>query len=36
MAAPIPVKSKCLLLFAKAFSYLEMQQLILGIGNAIK
>ena len=32
MAAPIPVKSQCLLLFAKTFSQLyEKQQLILGI-----
>jgi len=37
MAAPIQVKSVCLLLFAKKFSLLyEMQQLILGISYAIK
>ncbi len=36
MAAPIPVKSECLLLFAKTFSCYEMQQLILEIGNAIQ
>ncbi len=35
MAAPIPVKSKRLL-FVKNDSCLEMQQLMLGIGNAIK
>ncbi len=37
MAAPIPVKSQCLLLFTKKFSQLyEMQQLILGISYAIQ
>ncbi len=37
MAAPIPVKSQCLLLLAKKFSQLyEMQQLILGISYAIQ
>jgi hypothetical protein len=35
VAAPIPVKSLCLLLFAKFFSCYETQQLILGTGTAI-
>ncbi len=36
MAAPIPVKRYCHLLFVKKYSCKEMQQLILGIGNAIQ
>ncbi len=37
MAAPIPVKIQCLLLFAKKFSqFYEIQQLILGISYAIQ
>jgi hypothetical protein len=35
MAAPIAVKSQCVLLFATFFSYYETQQLILGTGTAI-
>jgi len=34
VAAPIPVKSLCVLLFAKKISYYETQQLILGTGTA--
>ncbi len=34
MAAPIPVKSWCILLFANFFSCYETQQLILGTGAA--
>jgi hypothetical protein len=35
VAAPIPVKSQCILLFAKKFSSYKTQQLILGTGIAI-
>jgi hypothetical protein len=35
VAAPIPVKSLCVLLFAKFFSCYETQQLKLGTGTAI-
>jgi hypothetical protein len=35
VAAPIPVKSYCILLIAKKFSCYETQQLILGTGTAI-
>ncbi len=35
MAAPIPIKSYCVLLFENFFSCYETQQLILGTGTAI-
>jgi hypothetical protein len=35
MAAPIPVKSYCLLLFEKIFIVNKYNKLILGMGNAI-